>query len=1163
MPTIKNTLLDNSEDFRMVDYLNTLITDEDCKEICIATGYWDLKGTKLVYESLMNFFERGGKLRLLIGEEPLIRTSQFHDNRPVLEKFPDFYIQHDINQLTEEYLPVAQMLVDRTTFDESLDSSNSQIQIRVYGQTGENKKFLHAKCYIFKGDVGSDFAVGIVGSSNFTQRGLEDNAELNYMESDAIRVDFQTEISARKSHVAWFEKMWNDESCEDWTGKFIQDILLKAPIAKDIQPKLEPAEEPAEEVSPAPLTPYEAYIHLLNDKFGAVSDTNMLGVLEKFLPEKYDKLQYQMDAVALCNQIMHIHGGFLLGDVVGLGKTVVGVLLIKYYLSIAESEGRSRKVLIVTPPAIKSSWEKTIADFDNDQDDKITSYVDFITTGSIDKVMEGATDDEETTGEFDGELKKENYSLILIDESHNFRNNATQMYEKLDNLIEDIFISSGYYPYMGLLSATLQNNRPEDLRNQIYLFQRKPSESTIPVLGGNLSHFFSDICDRYSAIIKQHPTGVDEIKANRSALIQLSSEVQNRVLSEVLVRRTRTDIKNDYHEKLHFPEIVGPCALEYKMNDRLAQLFYDTMRTIAPDEPTILKGEGIVYMRYRATEYLKPEFLPRYTGKNMTPQKSAARLARIMQILLVKRLESSFSAFRDSLKNLQRYTRNMITMWENDCIFICPNIDVNKELHLEEKRKCDSSYTIERCFDDVRAKIEKLNREGRNAKGQNAEYRCIDFDAHYIEYLKEDLMLIDWLVNRWLEERSDPKLRRFNTAIDTELFDPIKNPSGKLVVFSEAIATVDDIVDSLCDAGKRVLKITAANRSQNEDVIRANFDANYKGEKADDYDAIVTTEVLAEGVNLHRANTIVNYDTPWNSTRLIQRIGRVNRIGSEATHVYVYNFMPSAEGDLMINLVQRASVKLQSFHTLFGEDSQIYTQDEEVTHTDYKKLMDDPETPFSKYISELQHYREEYPERFEYITLLEAPIVSALQSTEDMALFVIKTDKSNSNGLYVRVDKNGAEVIPALEMFEYCQCSKDTLLIEYKQDSAVQEQAIQAYNEYITRIHRAAVGSNKNVNESRTFIRKWISVPGMTKEAKDKLNLASRIIGKGNLALAKKIVKLSREVGSTQLSITEQTDEDRIAFVNEIILRELSALNKDMITKHGEPYIYLEINKVQ
>lgn len=273
--------------------------------------------------------------------------------------------------------------------------------------------------------------------------------------------------------------------------------------------------------------------------------------------------------------------------------------------------------------------------------------------------------------------------------------------------------------------------------------------------------------------------------------------------------------------------------------------------------------------------------------------------------------------------------------------------------------------------------------------------------------------------------------------------------------------------------------------------------------------------------------------------------------------------MPSAEGDYMINLVQRASVKLQSFHTLFGEDSQIYTQDEEVTHTDYKKLMDDPETPFSKYISELQHYREEYPERFEYITSLEAPIVSALQSTEDMALFVIKTDKSNSNGLYVRVDNNGAEVIPALEMFEYCQCSSDSPLHEYAQDPNIQEQAIQAYNEYVTRIHRAAVGSNKNVTEARNFIRNWISVPGMTKEAKDKLSLASRIIGKGNLALAKKIVKLSLEVGGTQLSITEQSAEEKIAFVNEIIVRELSALNKDMIAKHGTPYIYLAFNKVQ
>lgn len=1152
----RNTLIDNSDQgVCMRDVLKHLLTNPTFHTLKIATGFWDIPGMAEVKEELKSFLEREGtKLQLLIGKDPMVRLAQLEEPKYKNKDFPADFIRVDLadlnNDLKSEYQEVVQLLLDYC------EGNTPKFQIHIYPKDANDDTFLHAKCYIA---IGDDDSHGVVGSSNFTQKGLTENAELNYIETESALVMAEPTLGSKSiGHSYWFDQKWEDS--REWTKEFIEEVLKPSKIAQDL-PQPEPQPESVPEVKP--LTPYEAYIHLLNDKFGAVSDTNMIGVLEKYLPKKYDKLQYQMDAVALCNQIMHVHGGFLLGDVVGLGKTVVGVLLIKYYLSIAESEGRTRKVLIITPPAIKSSWEKTIADFDQDQEDKVTPYVDFITTGSIDKVMEGATDEDETTGEFEGELKKEDYSLIIVDESHNFRNNATQMYEKLDNLIEEIFISSGHYPYIGLLSATLQNNRPEDLRNQIYLFQRKPSDSTIQVLGGNLSHFFSGICDRYSDIISQHPTGIDEIKANRAALIQLSSEVQNRVLSEILVRRTRTDIKNDYRENLHFPEIVGPCALEYKMNNRLAELFYDTMQTIAPDERTILNNRGIVYMRYRATEYLKNEFLPRYTGKNMTPQKSAARLARIMQILLVKRLESSFSAFRDSLKNLQRYTRNMITMWEHDCIFICPNIDVNKELHLEEKQKYDPSYTIQRCFDDVRAKIDKLNREGRNAKGQNAEYRRKDFDFNYIEHLKGDLMLIDWLVNRWMDERSDPKLRRFNKAIDTELFDPIKNPSGKLVVFSEAIATVDEIADNLREAGKRVLKITAANRSQKEDVIRANFDANYTGEKANDYDAIVTTEVLAEGVNLHRANTIVNYDTPWNSTRLIQRIGRVNRIGSEASHVYVYNFMPSAEGDLMINLVQRASVKLQSFHTLFGEDSQIYTQDEEVTHTDYKKLMDDPETPFSKYIAELQNYRDEQPERFEYITSMQAPILSALQATDDMALFVIKTDKNNSNGLYVRVDNNGAEVIPALEMFEHCQCPQDTPLHDYAQDPAVQDKAIQAYNEYVTRIHRAAVGSNKNVTEAKVFIRNWISVPGMTKEAKDKLNLASRIIGKGNLALAKKIVKLSQAVGSTQLSITEQTAEDKIAFVNEIIMRELSALSKDMIAKHGTPYIYMAFSKVK
>ena len=224
---MKNTLLDNSEHFLLVDYLNDLIRDTNCNEICIATGYWDLKGTKLLYDTLLPFFERNGKLRLLIGQEPTIRSYQLNEAVPQTEKFPDFYIQRDVDQLTEEYAPVAHMLLKYANLDNREDS---QIQIRVYGQKGDDKKFLHAKCYIF---LGSGQAYGIIGSSNFTEKGLLDNAELNHLETipNAVTAPL-TEYNPYKTHLTWFNEMWNDESCEDWTGEFIKEILQKAPVSQ-------------------------------------------------------------------------------------------------------------------------------------------------------------------------------------------------------------------------------------------------------------------------------------------------------------------------------------------------------------------------------------------------------------------------------------------------------------------------------------------------------------------------------------------------------------------------------------------------------------------------------------------------------------------------------------------------------------------------------------------------------------------------------------------------------------------------------------------------------------------------------------------------------------------------------------------------------------------
>ena len=124
-----------------------------------------------------------------------------------------------------------------------------------------------------------------------------------------------------------------------------------------------------------------------------------------------------------------------------------------------------------------------------------------------------------------------------------------------------------------------------------------------------------------------------------------------------------------------------------------------------------------------------------------------------------------------------------------------------------------------------------------------------------------------------------------------------------------------------------ILDVCASNRTNRQDILRKCFDANYAGQ-SDEFNIVITSDVLAEGVNLHRANVIINYDSPWNATRLMQRIGRVNRIGSVADKIYNYMFYPSMQGNQEIHLYSNALIKLQGFHSAFGEDAQIYSREE-------------------------------------------------------------------------------------------------------------------------------------------------------------------------------------------------------------------------------------------
>ena len=1144
-----NNLIDNSSDaLSMQQYLKRCILAEGVDKIQIATGYWDIPGMTLVLNELKSFLEREEtSFELLIGKDPYVYTSMIKNPKYKDATYPYDFIRTDIHDLEikEEYEDVIKLLLKY--------GGSSKIQIRIYTKNSkEEDEFLHSKCYIFSG---SSHSFGIVGSSNFTKKGLLGNAELNYLETDPARITARpTHGSNAKGHICWFEEKW--KLSKEWTQEFLEQIIKKSPIYIDIQ------KNTAQE-----FTPYEQYIKLLQLQFGDVVDKNLGQEIEGYLPAKVHKLDYQIEAVKRCISIMHEHGGFMLADVVGLGKTIIGTLIIKRFLSVPENDGRERKVLIITPPAIQSGWKKTIAMFDKDSDEKIAPYIDFITIGRIANVTEEDDweendDGSADSGEFVGTLQDKNYGFIVIDESHKFRNSTTFMYRSLDELIIKIGSNTGVYPYIGLLSATPQNNRPNDLKNQIYLFERNRNDSTLKKAeSGNIEKFFADVNREYDLLINNRSNITEEERKQR--LEAVSKKLRDCVLSDILERRTRTDVEKYYKEDVEsqglvFPKIVGPNTLKYIMDDELAQLFSDTMTIIAPNQnERLLTNEWLKYSRYRAIEYfVDPANEQKHTGRGNRGVNDVARqMATIMQILLVKRLESSFTAFTQSLFNLRRYTENMIRMWENNTIFVCPQINVNQELDYEAKtKKRGGKVSFNDCVEEIRVKIQKLTNQGRNERGQNAEYKRNDFKEEYYSQLKEDYNLISNLCDRWAKNSQDPKFDAFKENIKPELFNPEKNTSGKLVIFSEAIDTVQALARAVKAKGYKPLVITAANRDEMEKTIEENFDANYEGEWKDEYNVIITTEVLAEGVNLHRANVILNYDTPWNSTRLMQRIGRVNRIGSKEPFVYVYNFMPSAEGDAQIELVRKAHTKLQSFHILFGEDSKIFSDEESVVHYDMIKAIEGEESPMQQYVYELKQYKETHPERYKQIEQTNEGWEMA-QATNGTAYFIVKAPRSAKLAISIHTAQDSqskAQIISLLELLEAMRvdesAQRTALPDNWQQLSA---DAIKTYNQYFVHINKSRAGDKRT--QALQIIVKLYNNDTISEKSKELLKNTRKLVDKGSLDIIKKILAIGQELEekNSRLFTIEQQD------IDEILEREIGKLVTNVESKQGEASIIL------
>ncbi|MDR0619761.1 MAG: DEAD/DEAH box helicase family protein [Bacteroidales bacterium] len=846
-----------------------------------SSGYFKLrqelkdvqKNQILVGINIDNIWKKHNKAQLFMGDDEQAKQEYLKD---FIEDVQNSNYSAEVEQ------GILQLAEDLTL---------GRVEMKIYPS-----KNLHAKFYLCLPEKHSEHSDGwvIMGSSNISESGLGISTppryELNVAMKDYDDVKFCKEE---------FDKLWNEGI--EITTKDIQNSTEKTYIGK--QP-----------------TPYELYIKVLIDTFGTTVEDNFT----MQLPDGFMDLKYQRDAVIQGYKMLMQHNGFFLADVVGLGKTLVAAMIAKRFI---EANGRTSSILVIYPPAVEKNWKETFRKF------QIENYTQFVSNGSLHHILNR----EDNLSRNLNYKDKSEYDLVIVDEAHNFRSWWTERYSQLYKICKTLRSNEGLlnensHKKIILVSATPLNNKPEDLLNQLLFFQNA-RQSTVEGVG-NLKSFFTPLIAEYKEVSKMENPQEYTKKTD-----EIYKKIRTKILDKLTVRRTRNNILNDntYKEdlkkqKVVFPQIKEPQSIEYSMNYKLRKLFYDTLVTLT-DENT-----GLKYARYRAVEFLlDEEERKQYNNVFLVGE----NLKGIYKTRMVKRLESSFYALKKSLETFLRITESIINQYNQDKVIIAKGLNVDE---LEKK-----GYELDRI-------IEYAEQHGLLKNGKT--YKKSDFSSDFITMLNSDASKLKTLVEEWNKIMEDPKLDTFINNIGSMLDKKI-NPTEKLVIFSESVDTVNYLEEELRERLKRkdILKIWSGNRDNLRDAIKQNFDANFvmsernaelvqtlpsedtklmrsnnfamsEQKNIPEYNILITTDVLAEGINLHRANVVVNYDTPWNATKLMQRIGRVNRIGSKAESVINYMFYPSQQGNEEINLYRTSLVKLQGFHSAFGEDQKIYTKEE-------------------------------------------------------------------------------------------------------------------------------------------------------------------------------------------------------------------------------------------
>jgi superfamily II DNA or RNA helicase len=944
--------------------LNNLVAHS--KELKFLTGFFYFSGFREIYEGLKG--RSDFTLKVLVGMEAGSTAFGIIEHDRLKKKA-------NLSQRRDDYIGSLRLALN----SDGLDTRQFHEQLGFFAEMVEKGNIIirktkdpnHAKLYFFKFDEQlssikqSHF---ITGSSNFTKAGLNTQAEFNVEIGDY----------GQKEAEDYFDNLWKNAI------ELTEDPATKTRILEVVRSGNHASQ----------MSPFEAYVKVLKMYLESQSLEPVKADIENMLEKNgYSVYRYQTDAVAQALSMLKRYNGAIIADVVGLGKSVVASMI---------ALASHCRGMVIAPPGLvgdkngESGWKMYLNQFG------LSSW-EVRSCGQLDDALE-------YMNKFGADI-----DLVIVDEAHRFRNESTDSYDCLNAICEGRKVV--------LLTATPFNNSPSDILSLLKLFTL-PALSEI-TLDGNLHAQFSKYekdLNKLSFIRKNYNSS-DQAKSEKARNLhknyfpfehsyntatiddeckRIATAIRT-AIEPVTIRRNRLDLKKDpvyKREVLELSDVADPAELFYKLNEEQSK-FYDGVLNDFGEGGSF---KGALYQPYLYQEDLEVDYdLSKDSNFNFWQQKN---LCDFMRRMLVKRFESSFGAFRQSVENFIKLHERVIEF-----------VDGSGGRYVLNRKLLDRTFS--KSEDEINEAIEDFV-EGLDADDnskKNVVYNLngwkTDRKQNFLESINEDLELFKELlvkIDKLELVESDPKAQMLIETIKCSLAD---NPERKLIVFSEYVDTIRHLEAKLNGDfdGKMFVACEGLGRHKLRKLLHE-FDAS-DANPSDEVKILLASDKFSEGFNLNRAGTIINYDIPWNPTRVIQRVGRINRIGKKVfDKLLIYNCFPSERGADHVRSRQIAENKMMLIHSALGEDCKIFSADEQPSAAVlYSRINANPdemeeESFFTKMRMEYEELKEKYPEIVARAEKLPSKVKCARSADENrlimarrkaLALFIQLADVSGEN----------------------------------------------------------------------------------------------------------------------------------------------------------------------